>query len=292
MAFKMKHGAAPKFKDLGSSPIQQNHDTDSTKTNFNTYFTQAIDTAQPGGELAGIHRGTPPQLYQDGVNITKQNLDNSSSPDIHWSGAQKGSLDANIMDLLVPGVAAYKGYKLLKGLNLFNKAKKSSKVKNVEKVVKTGGDIVKKAAEKTRNLATKPLYKGDNKLFRFFSRPVVAGPTIYSADQLAQMLTSDKTSLTEKQIYEATQDKKVINNLRVIRGKQIHGNDYDFNEAVRIRNQYQIDEGYTPGEIKYEDHVKLREKYPEYNAVQKTINNTIIDVNKTIDTLNKGYNIK
>ena len=280
----MKHGAAPKFKDLGSSPIQQNHDT--------TYFTQAIDTAQPGGELAGIHRGTPPQLYQDGVNITKQNLDNSSSPDIHWSGAQKGSLDANIMDLLIPGVAAYKGYKLLKGLNLFNKAKKSSKVKNVEKVVKTGGDIVKKAAEKTRNLATKPLYKGDNKLFRFFSRPVVAGPTIYGADQLAQMLTSDKTSLTEKQIYDATQNPKVINKLRNIRGKELHGDDYDFNEAVKIRNQYQIDAGYTPGELTKDQNAELRKNNKDYNAVQNTINNTIIDVNKTIDTLNKGFNIK
>tara|TARA_Y100000361_G_scaffold151890_1_gene170183 strand:+ start:1561 stop:2415 length:855 start_codon:yes stop_codon:yes gene_type:complete len=284
MAFKMKHGAAPKFKDLGSSPIQQNHDT--------TYFTQAIDTAQPGGESAGWSQGTPPQMYQNGVNITKQNLDNSPSPDIHWSGAQKGSLDAKIMDLLVPGVAAYKGYKFLRGLNLFNKGKKSSKVKNVEKVINKSSDIVKKAAEKTRNLATKPLYKGDNKLFRFFSRPVVAGPTIYGADQLAQMLTSDKTSLTEKQIYDATQDKKVINSLRVIRGKKLHGDDYDFNEAIKTRNQYQIDAGYTPGELTKDQHIELRKNNKDYNAVQTTINNTIIDVNKTIDTLNKGYNIK
>ena len=284
MAFKMKRGAAPKFKDLGSSPIQQNGDT---------YWSSAVDTAQPGGELAGIHGGTPPQLYKDGVNITKQNLDNSpKGNNRHWSGAQKGSLDANIMDLLVPGVAAYKGYKLLRGLNLFNKAKKSSKVKNVEKVVKTGGDIVKKAAEKTINLATKPLYKGDNKLFRFFSRPVVAGPTIYGADQLAQMLTSDKTSLTEKQIYDATQNPKVINKLRNIRGKELHGDDYDFNEAVKIRNQYQIDAGYTPGELTKDQNAELRKNNKDYNAVQNTINNTIIDVNKTIDTLNKGFNIK
>jgi len=123
----MKRGAAPKFRELGSSPVKQ------------TYTTQAIDTAKPGGEIGGWTSGSMPQHFVDGVNITQQNLDNSQgSSNRHWSGAQKGSIDAVIMDVIVPGGALVKGYKFLRGLNIFNSVKKSHKATKAYNKIKHG----------------------------------------------------------------------------------------------------------------------------------------------------------
>ena len=264
MAFKMKHGAAPKFKELGSSPLPK---TNSSPLNQGVMHTDFSDFGGGGGGYGG---------YGGGL-VTSGGGGGSASSD---KKSNSSTLD-KVID-----VASFLPFPWIAGPARAIKAIKiGNKLKNI---IKGGGKVIKK----TSDFTFKPLIKSKNVIVKNISRPIVLGGTTYGADQLAQMLTSDKTSLTEKQIYDATKNPKVINKLRVIRGKEIHGNDYNYNDAVNFRNQTQIKEGFTPGEIKYEDHVYLREKYPEYNAAQKTINNTIFSVNNTIDTLNKGFNIQ
>ena len=126
MAFKMKKGNKPNFKDLrsnnDSSPLNTGHDNllnygDMSKS----YVSEAIDTAKPGGEIGGWTSGSMPQTYDWHEDAGEYKV-RPKPPPVPASDDGGSSVFDKIVNVAawVPGpwmpfARGYKGYKLIKG---------------------------------------------------------------------------------------------------------------------------------------------------------------------------------
>ena len=263
MAFKMKHGAAPKFKELGSSPLPK---TNSSPLNQGVMHTDFSDFGGGGGGYGGYGGGLA--TSGGGGGITSSDKKSNSS-----------TLD-KVID-----VASFFPFPIISGPARAIKAIKiGNKIKNI---IKGGGKVIKK----TKDLTFKPLIKSENVIVKNISRPIVLGGIAYGVDETIKMLTTNPTALTESQIKTAANNPDVKNKLYQQTFEKYYGDDGNltYNKVVRLRNKFQTDAGYEPGKITAAGHKGLIKKYPEYANWTNMINNTMIKTDQNIDTLT-GYN--
>ena len=261
MAFKMKHGAAPKFKELGSSPLPK---TNPSPLNQGVMHTDFSDYGGGGGGYGG---------YGGGL-VTSGGGGGSASSD---KKSNSSTLD-KVID-----VASFLPFPWIAGPARAIKAIKiGNKLKNI---IKGGGKVIKK----TSDFTFKPLIKSKNVIAKNISRPIVLGGTAYGVDETIKMLTTNPAALTESQIKKAANNPDVQNKLFQQTFKEYYPGNDDYNKIVRLRNKFQTDAGYEPGKITAAQHKGLIKKFPEYANYTNMINNTRIKTNQYIDTL-QGYN--
>ena len=261
MAFKMKHGSAPKFKELGSSPLPK---TNPSPLNQGVMHTDFSDYGGGGGGYGGYGGGLA--TSGGGGGITSSDKKSNSS-----------TLD-KVIDIagLLPFPIISGPARAIKAIKIGNKLKN---------IIKGGGKVIKK----TSDFTFKPLIKSKNVIAKNISRPIVLGGTAYGVDETIKMLTTNPAALTESQIKKAANNPDVQNKLFQQTFKEYYPGNDDYNKIVRLRNKFQTDAGYEPGKITAAQHKGLIKKFPEYANYTNMINNTRIKTNQYIDTL-QGYN--
>lgn len=224
MAFKMKKGNKPNFKDLrsnnDSSPLNTGHDNllnygDMSKS----YVSEAIDTAKPGGEYGGWHSGSMPQTYdwhEDAGEYKVRPKPKSTNPGGYDEGSSVFDKIVNVAAWVpgpwMPFARGYKGYKLFKG------AKK----------------IYDKTKKYTKRVTTDPIYTGQNVVLKNLSRPIVGGTAVTGLYQGSEELTDVQADKAGADVYEAITSKDSEYARRVKYGSEM---DFDYTKGERFRDK-------------------------------------------------------